>query len=103
MHNASPIRIPRTTMTATSRCGQSPKRHPHRHYLKPHRIAGPHCCGLAMDHYIAQKASLTRIKPVTSPSCAPGVPRRHQGHPSYEIPTSIASLTGDFCLTSEHL
>ncbi|KAH8122013.1 hypothetical protein LI328DRAFT_136850 [Trichoderma asperelloides] len=65
----------RTTMTATSRCGQSPKRHPHRHYLKPHRIAGPHCCGLAIDRYIAQKASLTRIKPVTSPSCAPGVRR----------------------------
>ncbi|EHK45720.1 hypothetical protein TRIATDRAFT_88880 [Trichoderma atroviride IMI 206040] len=57
-----------------------------------------------MDHYIAQKASPTCIEPVTSPSCAAGLVDTMEGHPSYEIlPTSIVSLTGDFCLTSEHL
>lgn len=91
MHNASPIRIPRTTMAATSRCSQSPKRHPHRHYLKPHRIAGPHYYGLAMDHYIAQKASLTRIKPVTSPSCAPGVRRPSYRELNFESATAYSS------------
>ncbi|KAL7900843.1 hypothetical protein HDV64DRAFT_199803 [Trichoderma sp. TUCIM 5745] len=57
------------------------------------------CAG--MDHYIAQGASPTCMKRVTSPSCAAGAP--WEGHPLYEIlPTSIVSLAGDFCLTSEH-
>lgn len=54
---------------------------PYRRYLKPQRIAGLRCCcGLATDHYIAQKASPTRINPVISPSCAAGVRRMSTVH-----------------------